>query len=182
MLEVPYKLALGVISILANSPLPRLSHRDDVSTKAEVRPARTKRVSFRAPLTEEIHTTKFTLRHSDIESSTSSISTLDLQRSEKKPSKDAVDASVAQDEQDEGISSTHQEFELVMPQLGDKRESSDEEDSDTCPVTPVVGRRKRQRQWVWTLGPDEHSEQYETHVVGDEVDAKEFLSCEVSGR
>jgi hypothetical protein len=182
MLEVPYKLALGVISILANSPLPRLSHNGDVTPNAEVRPARTKRVSFRAPLTEEIRTTKFTLRHSDIESSTSSISTLDLQRSEKKPSKDAVDASVAQDERDEGISSTTPKFELVMPQLGDKRESSDEEDSDTCPVTPVVGRRKRQRQWVWTLGPDDQSEQFEAHTIGGEIDAKDLLSCEVSGR
>jgi hypothetical protein len=180
MLEVPYKLALGVISILANSPLPRLSHHDDVPAKAEVRPARTKRVSFRAPLTEEIHTTKFTLRHSDIESSTSSISTLDLQRSEKKPSKDAVDASVAEDERDERISRSNTKFELVMPQLGDKRESSDEEDSDTCPMTPVVGRRKRQRQWVWTLGPDDHSEQYEAHVVGDEAGAED-LPCKLSG-
>ncbi|KAF1826559.1 uncharacterized protein K489DRAFT_376985 [Dissoconium aciculare CBS 342.82] len=181
MLEVPYKLALGVISILANSPLPRLSHHDKVSANAEARPARTKRVSFRAPLTEEIQTTKFTLRHSDIESSTSSISTLDLSRSERRPSRDEVDARVAQDEQDEGVFGVDSKTESISPQTGEKRESSDEEDSDTCPVTPVVGRRKRQREWVWTLGPENQSE-YETHFASEDVGAKETLFCDLTHR
>ncbi|KAJ8106731.1 hypothetical protein OPT61_g9349 [Boeremia exigua] len=39
------------------------------------------------------------------------------------------------------------------PRLGDKRDSSEsEDDSDTCPQTPVAGRRKRSRDWRWTLG------------------------------
>jgi hypothetical protein len=38
------------------------------------------------------------------------------------------------------------------PRTGDKRDSSSESDSDVCPETPVAGRRKKQRQWVWTLG------------------------------
>lgn len=37
------------------------------------------------------------------------------------------------------------------PQIGDKRDSSSESDSDACPETPVAGRRKRRREWVWTL-------------------------------
>jgi len=39
--------------------------------------------------------------------------------------------------------------------MGGKRESSsDEEDeSATCPATPVAGRRKRHRQWRWTIAP-----------------------------
>jgi len=37
-------------------------------------------------------------------------------------------------------------------QTGDKRDSSSESDSDACPETPVAGRRKRRREWVWTLG------------------------------
>ncbi|KIW01087.1 uncharacterized protein PV09_07374 [Verruconis gallopava] len=38
------------------------------------------------------------------------------------------------------------------PRTGDKRDSSSESDSDSCPETPVAGRRKRRREWVWTLG------------------------------
>lgn len=28
-----------------------------------------------------------------------------------------------------------------------------EDDYETDPKTPVAGRRKRQREWTWTLGP-----------------------------
>lgn len=46
-------------------------------------------------------------------------------------------------------------------QLGDKRESSSPDseiggsdfDEDVCPKTPVAGRAKKRREWVWTLGP-----------------------------
>ncbi|TLD36923.1 hypothetical protein E2P81_ATG02705 [Venturia nashicola] len=38
------------------------------------------------------------------------------------------------------------------PQTGEKRDSSSESDSDTYPETPVAGRRKLNRDWVWTLG------------------------------
>lgn len=38
------------------------------------------------------------------------------------------------------------------PKTGEKRDSSSESDSDTCPETPVAGRRKLNRDWVWTLG------------------------------
>jgi hypothetical protein len=39
------------------------------------------------------------------------------------------------------------------PRTGEKRDSSSSEDeSDTCPQTPVAGRRKRSRDWRWTLG------------------------------
>ncbi|KAE9969203.1 hypothetical protein EG328_007000 [Venturia inaequalis] len=38
------------------------------------------------------------------------------------------------------------------PRTGEKRDSSSESDSDTCPETPVAGRRKLNRDWVWTLG------------------------------
>ncbi|KAF2400263.1 hypothetical protein EJ06DRAFT_543120 [Trichodelitschia bisporula] len=41
------------------------------------------------------------------------------------------------------------------PRAGDKRDSSSESDSDSCPETPVAGRRKRRREWVWTLGPQD---------------------------
>ena len=108
-----------------------------------------KKVGFRAPLTEEIRTEKYTMKHSDIESSTSTISTLELSPAEKK--KDGE----VQDKREEGTQTDVEESTVTSPQTGDKRESSDEEeeDSDTCPATPVAGRKKRHRQWVWTLGP-----------------------------
>ncbi|KAJ9623428.1 hypothetical protein H2203_005687 [Taxawa tesnikishii (nom. ined.)] len=92
-----------------------------------------KRVAFKAPLTEDIKTEKYTLAHSDLASSSSSISTLNL----------------PPPEHDTDRSSSNPGGE---PHTGDKRDSSDE-DSDVCPATPVAGRRKRRREWVWTLGP-----------------------------
>ena len=41
--------------------------------------------------------------------------------------------------------------DIVTPVDADQ--SRDGDDSDTCPATPVAGKRKRDRQWVWTLGP-----------------------------
>lgn len=52
-----------------------------------------------------------------------------------------------------------------QPQTGDKRDSSDESDSDTCPETPVAGRRKRQREWIWTLGPLPGSSLEDSHTT-----------------
>ncbi|KAK8258245.1 hypothetical protein IWZ00DRAFT_39415 [Phyllosticta capitalensis] len=71
--RIPYSLPHNVKSILANSPLPPVvRHR---TMKPMFPPA--KRVSF-APFTEEIKTSKYTLAHSDIDSSSSTISSLSL--------------------------------------------------------------------------------------------------------
>ncbi len=58
----------------------------------------------------------------------------------------------------------------VTPRTGDKRDSSDEEDSDTCPATPIAGRRKRHRQWRWTLGPTGSRAGEEDGVSEDDAD------------
>jgi len=109
-----------------------------------------KKVAFAAPLTEEITTAKYTMRHSDIESSVSTISTLELSppetaKSEVEGEGNALKSGAKAVTTKKGMSSP--------PRTGEKRESSDEEDSDTCPATPVAGRKKRHRDWVWTLGP-----------------------------
>jgi len=79
-----------------------------------------KRVAFRAQLVEEIHTSKYTLRHFDIPSREPSPT----------PSDHAKSAA--------------------------KREASttpiDNEEDDECPATPIIGRRKKIRDWTWTLG------------------------------
>ncbi|TKA83435.1 hypothetical protein B0A55_00327 [Friedmanniomyces simplex] len=145
--EVPYKVAFNITSILSNSPIPRAR-----TTKSPFAPSRpmfpaAKKVAFRAPLTEDIKTSRYTKAHSDIETSLLAISTLDT---------DAVKG----DEEQETGEATDVEGKahangvtVTAPQTGEKRESSDEEDSDTCPATPVAGRRKKSRVWRWTLGP-----------------------------
>lgn len=120
-----------------------------------------KSVSFRAQLTEEIKTEKYTLAHSDLESSSSTISTLNLPSpavdlSKQSSSEDSEKKARVTGDAGEGTVLA-KKGESASPSTGDKRDSSDE-DSDTCPVTPVAGRRKRRREWVWTLGPIENGD------------------------
>lgn len=103
---IPYKLAYKhTSSILINSPIPRAPRRVPFA-RARMFSA-TKKVAFKEPLTEDVKTTHFTLRHSDIESSTSTISTLELSPQ-----------STAEQDDKSHPASLH---------TGDKRESSDEE-------------------------------------------------------
>ncbi|WPH04998.1 Hypothetical protein R9X50_00789600 [Acrodontium crateriforme] len=148
--EIPYKLSYNVTSILSNGPYPK--NRYQRHTFAQSRPMfpAPKKVAFRAPLTEDIKTIKYTLAHADIESSASTISTLQLSPMETEetstnPSTDNGSPKAVNNEAEQSGESS--------PHTGDKRESSDEEDSETCPATPVAGKRKRHRQWRWTLAP-----------------------------
>ncbi|CZT17286.1 uncharacterized protein RCC_03120 [Ramularia collo-cygni] len=158
--EVPYRLSRSLTSILKNGPLPH-SPRQKTSF-AQSKPAMfppAKKVAFRTPLEEEVITKKYTLRHIDIASSTSTISTLELSPTKKEagpcdsPKEDDLKPSKSVD-----VATTKK---LSGPQPGEKRESSDEEDSDTAASTPVAGRRKRSRRWVWTLphaAPSSHED------------------------
>jgi hypothetical protein len=93
-----------------------------------------KKVAFRAPLVEEIRNIEYTLRHSDILSPSSEDHKLEL----SPPKRARKDAS---DYQEEGA-------KLTADQADD-----DEDENESVPATPVAGRRKRDRQWRWTLGP-----------------------------
>lgn len=108
-----------------------------------------KKVAFAAPLTEDITTEKYTMRHSDIESSVSTISTLEL----SPPETVKLEVEGEGNALKSGAKTVAKKGKSTSPRTGEKRESSDEEDSDTCPATPVAGRKKRHREWVWTLGP-----------------------------
>ncbi|KAK5136888.1 hypothetical protein LTR08_001810 [Meristemomyces frigidus] len=145
--DAPYQLAYNITSILSNGPLPEDgSKQTSFAQTRSIFPA-AKKVSFRAPLTETIWNMKFTMAHSDIETS-STITTL-----ETPAPKLAISLKVfEQVDVDDNEVSTRECPTLPSSQTGEKRESSDEEDSDTCPATPVAGRRKRHRQWRWTLG------------------------------
>lgn len=98
----------------------------------------------------------------DLESSDSSISTLDLPppslvlRGQSKALQAEMDAEKGKEPQAQGKDDDEENDlrEPRSPHVGEKRESSDEdEDSDICPSTPVTRRNKRRREWVWTLGP-----------------------------
>jgi len=105
-----------------------------------------KKVAFRAPLVEEIRNIEYTLRHSDILSPSSGDSKLELSPPKKGARKDA------RDYQEEGAKLTADQ--TASPSAGTNVEHEDEEDeSESVPATPVAGRRKRDRQWRWTLGP-----------------------------
>ena len=141
----PYKLPFNVTSILSNSPIPRASKRRlSISQPGHFFPA-PKRVAFRAPLTEEIKNEKYTLRNSDVESAPS------------------TPLDVSHEQTEEAVVEAPVETVTASSPASNKRMSpvDEEEDSDTCPATPVAGRRKRHRQWVWTLGPVEATEQGE---------------------
>ncbi|KAH6619025.1 hypothetical protein C7974DRAFT_379137 [Boeremia exigua] len=158
---IPYKQPHNLNSILANSRI--------VPRKMASRPMfpAEKRVSFRTPLEEEIKTVKYTLANSDLESSSSTL-TLDSTSTESPASEPEAPAThrpvvpklvkpslsfQSLPETKPTITIESSARQRKPPRLGDKRDSSEsEDDSDTCPQTPVAGRRKRSRDWRWTLG------------------------------
>ena len=83
------------------------------------------------------------MRHSDIEASSLAIPT--------------VVAHSKEDENEEVEEATNAERDATSRasvETAQKHKSPEEEDdSDSVPATPIAGRSKRHRQWVWTLGP-----------------------------
>ncbi|KAF2036144.1 hypothetical protein EK21DRAFT_42324, partial [Setomelanomma holmii] len=165
-ISIPYKQPHNLHSILANSPQRSIIPRKMASSRPMF-PAE-KRVSFRTPLEEEITTVKYTLAHSDIESSVSTLSSVAssastdsaspaIHHSLNSDSTKAASLSPVQSPADSAsasFSTLESSPRPREPRTGEKRDSSSSEDeSDTCPETPVAGRRKRTRDWRWTLAP-----------------------------
>ncbi|KAL6153198.1 hypothetical protein ACJBU6_08360 [Exserohilum turcicum] len=170
---LPYKQPHNLTSILANSPARSIIPRK-MAANRPMFPAE-KHVCFRTPLDEEITTTKYTMAHSDLESSVSTISTMSTNSSTASlastdshisashhsltahPASSNASISPLQlslEKPKPALSSLQSSPRLKGPRIGDKRDSSSSEDeSDSCPQTPVAGRRKRTRDWRWTLGP-----------------------------
>lgn len=160
---IPYKQPHNLNSILANSRI--------VPRKMASRPMfpAEKRVSFRTPLEEEIKTVKYTWANSDLESSGSTLTSLDSTSTDSsstgpettathhvvtpKLSKPLLSLQPTPETKPAVAIIESSTRQRKPPRLGDKRDSSEsEDDSDTCPQTPVAGRRKRSRDWRWTLG------------------------------
>lgn len=158
--QTPYRLSFNLPSILRNGPIPYKRRRTSPSTPRPMFPS-IKRVAFRPQLTEEIQTTTYTLKHSDIDTGLPSPSLPAPQAAEAAPLLSKLD------DEDDTVE-THQLMvtQLRSPRTGEKRDSSsDEDDGDDnvmFPKTPIAGRRKRMREWTWTLGPLNGSESQES--------------------
>ncbi|KAJ4368858.1 hypothetical protein N0V83_005940 [Neocucurbitaria cava] len=171
-ISIPYKQPHNLASILANSPARSIIPRK-MAPARPMFPAE-KRVSFRTPLEEEIKTVKYTLAHSDIASSSATLSSIataastDSSESDASAVKHSVSPTASSSTTSKGpalahalpserSSSTFSSLDSSprpkAPRVGDKRDSSSSEDDSDCPETPVAGRRKRRRDWRWTLGP-----------------------------
>ncbi|KAH8722895.1 hypothetical protein GQ44DRAFT_741267 [Phaeosphaeriaceae sp. PMI808] len=148
---IPYKQPHNLASILINSPARSIIPRKMASSRPMF-PAE-KHVSFRTPLEEEITTIKYTLAHSDLDSSISTLSSLASTSDSDSNSNSDKPSSLSVHSTPDSTVSTFSSPRPKQPRTGDKRDSSSSEDeSDTCPATPVAGRRKRTRDWRWTLG------------------------------
>lgn len=147
-LDPPYKLAFNLISILSNSPLARATMQKSSLQSASI-PRVAKKVAFREPLTEEITTTTYTMRHSDIES----ISSVPIHEpSSHESTQISISTTEARSRQQLSLAT---QTTAGSPQSGSVQDSSSDDDSDTSPKTPVAGRKRRHHQWVWTLGPSD---------------------------
>jgi hypothetical protein len=152
---VAYKQPHNLVSILTNRPAAAVPRR--MAAARPMFPAE-KRVSFRTPLEEEITTVKYTLAHSDLEASVSTLSSLGSTVSSDASSNASSKLSLSlspprSDKPAPSFTSLESSPRPKQPRAGDKRDSSSSDDeSDTCPETPVAGRRKRTRDWRWTLG------------------------------
>jgi hypothetical protein len=147
---IPYRLPFNHHSILTNGPHGCLRRRKSFSSTRPMFPS-PKKVSFRTPLTEDIHNNIYTLAHSDIDFTSSSETALEtlpsghghyVQQQQRKHKRAAAAAALP-------IRTP------TSPACGDKRDSSSEDDSDSdiCPSTPITRKSKKPREWVWTLGP-----------------------------
>ena len=173
---IPYKQPHALRSALVNSLVPRSEFRRMSIGPSRPMFPRTKHVSFKTPLEEEIKTTKYTLAHSDIEPlSLVSVSQEPASSSIDTNLSDCSDLSSLSDSTSSLLSTSSSSSSSSSPRLqptarrvshrlgkmrtsprtGEKRDSSSDSDSDTCPETPVAGRRKRRKEfeWAWTLGP-----------------------------
>lgn len=153
-LSVSYKLSPSTKSILRNGR--NSESRSRRPSFASSRPIFTgaKKVAFRTTLSEEITTSRYTWRHSDLDLPLSDVgpsTTLPHEAEETK----RHDSLVEDDSLQLHINNMADSSPLKRHLEEDDEEAVEHSDNDICPVTPVAGRRKKDREWVWTLGPIE---------------------------
>lgn len=163
----PYQVPLGLRSILRHSPMPFSLRRTSICPASESpRTSRraffpaAKKVAFRVVLEEEIKTSTYTARHSDLSSDEDDSDT--DERSE--PSLSSSDESNAEDLPEEipGVE--------AMQRPRKKRKAGSDRQIEAAALRDCIGnveripkqpkssetrRKRRRRHWVWTLGPFE---------------------------
>ena len=158
--DCPYQLPLGVKGILRNTPVASSLYRSSIcSRSASPRNGRrvffppTKKVTYRCPLEDEIKTVNFVACHSDLSSPEEPLSQQTLEGSTEESDEESLQSASEDDnDQHSSLSSTkrkgrhHRQIEAAA--LRD--EISHHRGDNTA--HPRWSRRKRPRQWEWTLG------------------------------
>ncbi|KAI9718206.1 MAG: hypothetical protein M1812_004196 [Candelaria pacifica] len=127
--KIPYHQPLGVRGILRNSPLNRQLRSATLSRAPRRLFSRVKKVTYTTTLSEEIRTTKYVAAHLDL-----------LREDEADGDGEPVQEAILDD------SST-------SPSRHGEAQKDQDNDTLEAPKAPVVERKRRQRNWVWTLGP-----------------------------
>lgn len=127
----PYRVPFNINSILTNGPIPR---KRRINTPRRALFPTAKKVVFRTNLTEEIQNRVYVLTNNDIDSPLPTASSFSAFRARTPVTARRVGG-----------------FEAAPLKV--VAETQTPADEDVCPVTPAVGRSKRTRDWVWTLGP-----------------------------
>ncbi|KAB8346118.1 hypothetical protein FH972_023167 [Carpinus fangiana] len=166
--QIPYTIPHHIRPILRNTPIPRrqpvVTNTPTSSSSRTLLFPPTRRVAFRPShsLCEEINTTRYTARHQDLleedqPASTDILIQTPARRSECAPpactlKKIAIDPQLLAEcrgKQSNEDACTGDKRESSSPDSGNEDEASD---GDQFPKTPVAGRAKKRREWVWTLG------------------------------
>lgn len=170
--DQPYQLPVGVRGILRNTPYPYSVRRSSIATNSAGSAARRvffpapKRVAYCFPLEEEIKTTRFTTSHLDLLSDESEEATKS-DGSEDSEGSQPSDSS-EEDEEREGNKGEksgprkkrksvegHSQRQVQAAALRDGLR----DEAEYEPTTPAHGsrRKRRRREWKWTLGPVDRS-------------------------
>ena len=174
----PYQVSLGLKGILRNSPIPSGLRRSSFCPASESpRTGRrafflaAKKVTFRVVLEEEIHTTTYTAKHSDLSS--------DEEDSGSGDRSDTSSSSSDESDADDPASVTADTQSNTQPKK--KRKAGSDRQIQAAAIRDCVGdagtiqkrlkpafelrRKRRRRHWEWTLEPlKETSPQAETVV------------------
>jgi len=152
--DQPYTLPLGVRGILRNSPIPSLPRRASLSASGSTRRffPPPKRVAYRFPLEEEIKTVRFVVPHSEISSEEDARSDSDVSTTSSHTSSSGSSSEDETTQKQNAVEKKHKRRTKRKIHAAGLRDIKDQESQDGS-GTPVQGRRKRRREWKWTLGP-----------------------------
>jgi len=155
--EMPYALILpfGVHSILKNSPLPQYGRRRSTcsSSASPGIPGRrvffpaSKKVAFRAILEEEITTHEYSMRHSDLNSSSDETSSPESSTDEGGEEKG--DLTIRVDE----VASRERRKRKTLSVSDSTSDGLDRGRNKGSRSTSTRRTKRKRRRWEWVLGP-----------------------------